>query len=255
VRAVGVVLLALAMLVPALANAALNGTVPGGGQPTPAPNASGPLPGGKSTSPFSTPEPPGTPGPIGNGFVILGYDSAAASGGIIPLREATAAPPSPFPASNSSGFFAEIAGRLSKTYAATLRFHDYVVHGADMPVVDLSEGALWYQPGGGVFALGLGYGSWQRSTSTTSANGAGIGAALLPDTRRPISPYASFVYYPSATTLGTTASISAAQAGVMLRPGRSGVLVQLGYDYIGYPNQSLSPSSLSGLQFGVGVRF
>jgi len=256
VRAASGILVALALLVPAFANAGVGGVPQAGGQqPTPAPNASGTLPQGKQSNPFSTPEPSGTPGPIGNGYVIFGYDSAAAAGGVIPLREATAAPPSPFPASNSSGFFAEIAGRLSKSYAATLRFHDYVVHGADSPVIDLSEGALWYQPGGGVFAVGLGYGSWQRSTTSTSANGAGIGAALFPDTRHPVSPYASFIYYPSATTLGTTAAISAAQAGVMLRPGKSGVLLQLGYDYIGYPNQDQSPTSLSGFQLGAGVRF
>ena len=206
-------------------------------------------------TPFATPEPTGTPGPIGNGFVVLGYDGASAAGGIIPFPISTASPPAPFPASNAGGFYGELTGRLSAIYAASLRFHDYVVHGADMPVVNLSEGDVVYMPRGGLFAFGLGYASWQRSSSNASANSIGAGVALMPDLRNRIAPYATFFYYPSARTSGVTAAISAAQAGIAVRPTKAGLLLQIGYDYIGYPNQSMSPTSLSGLQAGLGVTF
>ncbi|MBV8172577.1 MAG: hypothetical protein JO219_11665 [Candidatus Eremiobacteraeota bacterium] len=234
-----------------LANAAPPGaqTVPGGNV-TPPPASPTP----SVNTPFATPQPTGTPGPIGNGFVVLGYDGASAAGGIIPMQIPTT-PPQSFPASNSSGFYGELTGRLSATYAASLRFHDYVVHGGDVPVVNLSEGNVVYMPRGGVFAFGLGYASWQRSSSNASANSAGLGIALMPDLRHAIAPYASFFYYPSGRTAGVSAAISAAQAGIAVRPLKAGLLLQLGYDYVGYPNQSMSPSSLSGLQAGLGVSF
>ncbi|MBV8081876.1 MAG: hypothetical protein JO347_02160 [Candidatus Eremiobacteraeota bacterium] len=243
--------LALA-LVPALAGAGPQGGAQSGGTATPAPEASGP---GKNITPFSTPEPTGTPGPIGNGFVLAGYNGAAASGGVIPLQIPTATPPSPWPGSNGTGFYAELTGRLSATFAASLRFHDYVLHGGDDPIVNLSEGDIVYQPRGGLFAFGLGYGSWMRSTSNASANSIGLGVQFMPDLRQRLSPYASYFYYPSGRTMGTTAGISAAQAGIMVRPTKAALLLQLGYDYIGYPNGNISPTTLSGLQVGLGIGF
>jgi hypothetical protein len=226
-----------------------NGTGP---QPSPAPSGSASAP---STNPFASPTPTGTPGPIGNGYVILGYGSASAAGGVIPPRIATTAPPSPLPASNASGFYAEVTGRFSTTYAALLRFHDYSIHGGDNAVVNLSEGALLYMPGGGRVALGIGYGSWQRSSGNTSANSVGVAATFLPDFRRPVSPYAGVFYYPSARMLGGSAGITAANAGIVVRPGSSGLLFRLGYEYLGYPNQNSSPTSLSALQIGLGASF
>jgi hypothetical protein len=228
---------------------AQNGTGP---QSTPAPGGSASPP---STNPFASPTPTGTPGPIGNGYVILGYGSASAAGGVIPPRIATTAPPSPLPASNASGFYAEVTGRFSSTYAALLRFHDYSIHGGDNAVVNLSEGALLYMPGGGRVALGVGYGSWQRSSGNTSANSVGVAAVFLPDFRRPVSPYGGIFYYPSARMLGGTAGITAANAGIVVRPSSSGLLLRLGYEYLGYPNQNSSPTSLSALQIGLGASF
>lgn len=246
-------LLVLAMaLVPAWATASQN-QVPAGNQ-TPAPSPSGSA-GPQGTNPFASPTPTGTPGPIGNGYGILGYAGASASGGVIPIRIVTTAPQSPFPSSNASGFFIDLTGRFSATYAATLRFHDYVVHGADQPVVNLSEGALLYMPGGGRLALGIGYGALQRSSSNASANAVGAGAEFLPDFRRTVSPFANLFYYPSARTLGSTAGITAASAGIIVKPANSGLLFHLGYTYIGYPNQNSSPTSLSGVQAGLGASF
>ena len=231
------------------ASAADQGSQAGGSTPQPSPPA-GAAP--SLNNPFPTPTPTPTPGPIGNGYVLFGYNGGNASGGVIPSTVAT---PSPFPASPANGFFISIAGRFSPSFTAMLHFDDYTLHGGDQPVVTRSDGAVYYTPGGRTLGFGLGYGSLQRSSNTASASGLGVGATLLPDFRQTLSPYVDLFYYPSARTLGTSAALFTTQAGVMVRVPRSGLLAKLGFDLQSYPNQSTSPTSLSGLQLGLGASF
>ena len=233
-------------------SAGQNGGQPTGGQ-SPEPSAApGPLGQPSTTNPFPSPTPTPTPGPIGNGFVVLGYNGGSGSGGVIPAAGAT---PSPFPGSSASGFFVSIAGRFSPSFTAMLHFDDYSLHGGDLPVVTRSDGALYYTPGGGLFAAGVGYGSLQRSSNRAAANSIGIGASLLPNFRQVVSPYVNLFYYPSANTLGTTAGITTLSAGIAVRPRSSHLLIQLGYDYMSYPNQNSSPTNLGGLAAGLGANF
>ena len=248
----GFLLAAALALLPAWASA--DSGNPGGANtatPTASPAATQTaLPG--QTSPFATPTPTPTPGPIGNGFVLFGINTGNGSGGTIPSATAT---PMPFPGSNESGFFIDVAGRFSPTYSAMLHFNDYALHGGDSPVVTRSDGALYYTPNGGAFAFGLGYMSLQRSSSAQSANAAGVGISLLPDLRRSLAPYVNLFFYPGAKVSGTTSAITTIQAGLMFEMPRSHLVFKLGYDHQSYGNQSTSPTSLGGVQFGVGAGF
>lgn len=233
------------------ASAADQSTQHAGGSPTPAPSAApGASPG--LNNPFPSPTPTPTPGPIGNGYVLFGYNGGNGSGGVIPSTVAT---PSPFPGSSANGFFVSIAGRFSSTFTAMLHFDDYSLHGGDQPVVTRSDGALYYTPGGGMFAAGLGYEALQRSSNRASANDIGVGISLLPNFRQVVSPYVNLFYYPSANTLGTSAGLTTLQAGLIVRPRSSRLLFQVGYDGMWYPNQSTSPTTLGGLQAGLGANF
>ena len=185
---------------------------------------------------------------------MIGFSGANASGGLIPSPGGTATP-APFPGSGANGFFADVAGRLSNVYVATLRFTNYGVRGGDNPVLTRSDGALYYTPKGGTLAVGVGFTSLQRSTGNTSANAPGIGASLLPDLRQTLSPYVNLFFYPSAKTLGVTSTITTAQAGIMFKHPHAGVLVKLGFDYQSYPNKNFSPTSIGGVQLGVGASF
>jgi hypothetical protein len=228
-----------------------------GQQPLPAPTAtSSASPGSPNapsqSNPFPSPTPTPTPGPIGNGFAVFGYNTGNGSGGVIPSTIAT---PSAFPGSSANGFYIGITGRFSPSFTAMLHLDDYSMHGGDRPVVTRSGGALYYTPQGGVFAAGLGYESLQRSTNRTSANALGLGVSLLPNFRQVVSPYVNLFYYPSATTAGASAGITTLGAGVIFKPRSSPVLLQLGYDHISYPNQNSSPTTLGGLQAGLGASF
>ena len=204
-------------------------------------------------NPFPSPSATPTPGPFGNGFGVVGFSMGNASGGVIPSPAATGNPP--FPASNANGFFVDLAGRLSRVYTATLHFGDSTIHGADRPVLTFSDGSLYYTPSGGTFGLGIGYESLQRSSSTTSANEFGASAILLPDLRRHVSPYASVSYFPSAHTQGASAGITTFQAGVAFAVSRPGILIQLGYNGLSYPNPNTSPSTLGNAVLGLGASF
>ncbi len=136
-----------------------------------------------------------------------------------------------------------------------LRFNDYAVHGGSNPVLTRTEGALYYTPGGGVLALGVGLISMQSSTFNASANALGIGASLLPDFRQTVSPYVNIFFYPSATSQSVSASITTAQAGAILRLKRSGVLFKIGYDHQSYANPGVAPTSIGGIQLGLGASF
>jgi hypothetical protein len=231
------------------ASAGDQGSQAGGSTPPPSPPA-GASP--SEANPFPSPTPSPTPGPIGNGYVLFGYNGGNGSGGVIP---STAATPSPFPAAAANGFFISIAGRFSPSFTAMLHFDDYTLHGGDQPVVTRSDGALYYTPRGGLFAAGLGYEALQRSSNRASANEVGIGVSLLPNFRQVVSPYVNLFYYPSAYTLGTAAGLTTLQAGLIVRPRSSRFLFQLGYDSMSYPNQSTSPTTLGGLQAGLGANF
>ena len=223
-----------------------------GAQATPAPTPASPGP-NATTNPFPSASPTPTPGPIGNGFAIVGFSTGNASGGVIPSPVATGAPP--LPSSNSSGFFIDLAGRLSRVYTATVSFGDSVLHGGDQPVVTFSYGGLYYTPSGGAVGVGIGYESLQRSSNTSSANEFGAGVVLLPDLRHHVSPYAGFAYYPSAHTQGASAAITAYQAGIALAVSRPGIVVKLGYTSLSYPNPNTSPTSVGNAVFGIGASF
>jgi len=204
-------------------------------------------------NPFPSPSPTPTLGPIGNGFVLAGYNGGYGSGGVIPSTTAT---PSPFPGSSATGFFVNIGARFSASFTAMLHFNDYSMHGGDLPVVTRSDGQFYYTPKGGAFGAGVGYASFQRSSNPAAANAVGVGVTLLPNFHHIVSPYATVFYYPSAVTLGTSAGLTTAQAGLIFKPrGASRILFQIGYDYTSYPNPNTSPSSLGGVQAGLGANF
>jgi hypothetical protein len=254
-RAAHVVAFALLLVAAFAAMFPASAAGPGSQQPaaSPPPPLNTPGQGPPSqANPFPSPTPTPTPGPIGNGFFSFGYNSGNGSGGVIPSTVAT---PSPFPSSQANGFFVNVTGRFSPTFTAMLHFDSYSLHGGDLPVVTLSDGALYYTPSGGLFAAGAGYASLQRSSNRDAANALGIGASLLPNFRQVVSPYINVFYYPSATTAGASAAITTLQAGVMVRPRSSHVLIQLGYDHMSYPNGNSSPTTLGGFQAGLGANF
>jgi hypothetical protein len=224
-----------------------------GPQASPTPSVS-PSP-GASANPFPSPSPTPTPGPIGNGYAIVGFSLGNASGGVIPSPASSTTPPPAFPSSNATGFFVDLVGRFSPVYTAALHFGDSSIHGADHPVVTLSDGHLYYTPSGGTFGFGIGYASLQRSSSMTSANQFGLGAVLLPDLRRGLSPYVNLSYYPSARTQGAAAGIATYEVGLTLTTRRPGVIFKLGYGGLSYPNVNTSPSSIGNATFGVGLSF
>jgi hypothetical protein len=184
--------------------------------------------------------------------LVGGYNGGYGSGGVIPNEFAT---PSPFPGSTASGFFVSIGARFSSSFTAMLHFDDYSLHGGDQPVVTRSDGQLYYTPGGGLFGAGIGYESYQRSSNRSAANAVGVGGTLLPNFRQTVSPYLSVFYYPSASTLGTSAGLTTLQTGIIFKPRSSRLLLQIGYDYTSYPNQNTSPTSVGGLQAGIGANF
>ena len=130
-----------------------------------------------------------------------------------------------------------------------------MLHGGDRPVVTLSYGGLYYTPSGGVFGVGVGYESLQRSSSTSSANEFGAGLLLLPDLRHHVSPYAGLSYFPGAHTQGASAGITAFQGGVAFAVTNPGIVLKLGYTGVSYPNPNTSPSSVGNAVFGIGASF
>ncbi len=245
---------AAASLFAPAASSAAPGDQPGTLQspaPQPSPSPTGSI---APSNPFATASPTATPGRGGNGYVFLSFDTMSARGGLFAV--ASPAPTNaPFPASGASGFSVDAAGRLSQQFQALLSFNGASVRGGDRPFVTRSEAHLIYSPAGGAFGVGAGFVSLQRSTNNTSANSFGLGLSLIPDFTQTLSPYANLFLYPNARQLGLGGSITTFQGGVVLHPHASGLLYRAGVIFHANSFDGTSPTSLSGLQLGVGTSF
>jgi hypothetical protein len=204
--------------------------------------------------PFPSPSPSIAPAG-GNGYVAVGFSAANASGGQIVPRPGSTDTPRPFVNAGAGGFSLDLVGRISDTFLAALKYDDYAVHGDDNPFVSYSQGILLYNPHQSIFAVGLGYLSAQRSTASVSANGAGLGATLLPRFRSGASVYGSAFFYPQMHSNGTTTSVSALEAGVVFTPPRRGGLFYRVGGFVKTGASHVSPTQISGLTAGVGASF
>src|SRR4029077_3215568 len=104
---------------------------------------------------------------------------------------------------------------------------------------------------------GLSYGSLQRSSSPAGSNGIGAGVMLSPDFERRVSPYASYFLYPRlAEPANTHGTLSVLRLGVVIAPkSATNAFARLGFLAQKLGASSSSPTSLSGLEFGVGATF
>jgi hypothetical protein len=218
--------------------------------PTPTPQATSQL-----SNPFPSPS-PSAQTVTRNGYFAAGYVGGSASGGEIePLPNATSTPFA-FPASGASGFWIDLLGRIAPSFLAQILYDNLSVHGGDRPLVSYAQGRLLYQPSESRAALGVGFISVQRSTSNANSNGIGVGASLLPDLRGGMTPYASVFFYPHLQTNGVGASLTSADAGIMYAPkGRGGLFFRLGGSLRSGAPANTSPTSVTGLQFGLGSAF
>jgi hypothetical protein len=210
---------------------------------------------GQISNPFPSPSP--SAGPVSaNGYFAAGYVGGSASGGeIAPLPNSTSTP-SAFPAAGASGFWVDLLGRIAPSFLAQLLYDNLSVHGGDRPLVSYAQGRLLYQPHGSRVALGLGFISVQRSTSNANASGLGLGVTFLPDLRGGVTPYGSIFFYPHLQTNGVGASLTSADAGVMYAPkGRGGLFFRLGGSLRTGAPANTSPTSVTGLQLGLGSAF
>jgi hypothetical protein len=243
---------AVLALIPVISSADQPG---GSGSPfaTPTPSA---VPTGSASpsNPFATPAPTPTPGRGGNGYVFFSFDALAARGGTLHIASPTPTT-RPFPASGASGFSIDAAGRLSQQFLALLRFNGANVHGGDNPYVTRTEAHVLYSPPHSAFGAGAGFVSLQRSTNNTSANSFGVGVSLIPDFAQSVSPYGNLFFYPNARQLGAGGSITTMQAGIALHPHASGLIYRVGFDFHANSFDGTSPTSMGGLQLGLGTSF
>jgi hypothetical protein len=226
-------------------------------QPSPTAAAS-PTP----SNPFASPTPEGEVVNGANGYAVLFVETASGSGGTYVPSASTAAPIA-FPASSGHGFTIDVTGRLSQSFAGSLRIQDDSLHGGDNPISTVTEGAVLYGPHRTSF--GIGVISFQRSSGLASATGAGLGAALAPDPVRSVSLFGKIFFYPSLQfpAIGSQpnahavrSSLFTYQAGVAFAPpARGGLFYSLGIaGHAGAPS-AYSPQSLTAFQIGVGTRF
>jgi len=207
-------------------------------------------------SPFPSPSPETTQVPGSGGYAVFGVAALSASGGEVAGPGASATPVS-FHSATASGYSLELLGRLSPSYETTLHFEDANLHGADASVESRFDVSVLYQFAARDTAVGIGYASLQRSTIQSSANGFGAGVALLPRFDRRASPYASFFYYPGLTAAGGVRSgLSVFRLGLVVTPPNStGLFARIGASAQSYGARTFSPTSLSGVEIGVGIYF
>jgi hypothetical protein len=207
-------------------------------------------------SPFPSPSPVATEPPGSGGYVSIAIGAFAANGGTVPAPDASSTPHE-FKAASASSYSIELVGRLSQTYIATVDYRDTNIHGADAPLETRLGAAVLYSFPRNNTALGIGYASLQRSTVPTSSNGFGLGAMILPDFSRRVSPYASFFYYPSLVAPeNTRGGLSVIGLGIVLSPSRqNGLFERIGFSAQNFGAKLLSPTSLSGVELGVGSTF
>jgi len=207
-------------------------------------------------SPFPSPSPQASTAPGSGGYAVIGIAALSANGGQIARASATATP-APFIAAGASGYSIELMGRLSPSYVSMLRFEDANIHGDDSSVESRFDVALLYQFASKNTAVGLGYASLQRSTLQSSINGLGAGVALLPQFDRRLAPYGSFFYYPGLSApAGTRGGLTVLRLGVTITPQKAtGVFARIGVTSQSFGAQTFSPTSLSGVEIGVGTDF
>ncbi|HXW76066.1 MAG TPA: hypothetical protein VEJ20_01510, partial [Candidatus Eremiobacteraceae bacterium] len=183
------------------------------------------------SSPFPSPSPTATVAQGSGGYASFAIEAAQGSGGMIPGTQASPSP-RPFAGANATGYALDLLARLSDRYVGTIAFKDVSIHGDDSPIVSRFDGSLMHVFGGGDVAAGIGFAALQRSNIATSANGVGLGAALLPSFTGRISPYASIFFYPSLPApRGVRGSLSVVKAGLAFTiPRVQGWFVRLGFD-------------------------
>jgi hypothetical protein len=196
----------------------------------------------------------GAPG--SGGYAVIGVAALSANGGQLAASGPTATP-SAFHAAGASGYSVELMGRLSPSYISMLRFENANIHGGDSSVESRFDLALMYEFASKNTAVGIGYASLQRSTIPSSINGLGAGFALLPAFDRRISPYGSFFYYPGLTApAGQRGGLTVLRLGITVTPQQSsGVFARIGVTSQNFGAQTFSPTSLTGVEIGVGTDF
>jgi hypothetical protein len=207
-------------------------------------------------SPFPSPSPVPSVAPGSGGYAAIDFTSYSAAGGTIPASLASSAP-TPFLASSASGFSAEVLSHISDHYLADIGYVNASIHGDDHAIVTRLDASVLYDFGEGRTAAGIGYASVGRSTISASSNGFGIGAMLLPDFTRKLSPYASLFYYPSMPApVSTKGGLSTLRLGIAytLR-GTSGIFARVGLASQNFNASSTSPTSLTGVELGIGGTF
>jgi len=161
-----------------------------------------------------------------------------------------------FPSSGAGGFWLDLLGRLGPSYLAQLLYDNVNLHGGDYPLVSYAQGRVEYEPHRSLWAFGLGYVSAQRSTATVNLNGFGVGLSLLPGLRSGMSPYASVYVYPNLHSGGVSSTFTSADAGVLLAPlPRGGFFVRVGGSLRAGLPSTTSPTTVTGLQLGLGTSF
>lgn len=207
-------------------------------------------------SPFPSPSPVASEPPGSGGYVSFGIAALSANGGTIPAASASSTPAA-FKASSASGYSVELVGRLSSSYVATLNYRDTNIHGNDSPLETRFDASVLYSFSRNNAAVGFGFVSLQRSTVPTSSNGFGLGGMILPDFARRVSPYASLFFYPSLVApADTRGGLSVIRLGIVLSPSRqNGPFARIGLTSQNFGAALLSPTSLSGVEVGVGTTF
>jgi hypothetical protein len=207
-------------------------------------------------SPFPSPSPESSAAPGSGGYAVIGVAALSANGGQLAASGPTATP-SAFRAATASGYSIELMGRLSPSYISMLRFENANIHGDDSSVESRFDLSLMYQFPSRNTAVGIGYASLQRSTIQSSINGLGAGVALLPAFDHRISPYGSFFYYPGLTApADQRGGLTVLRLGIAVTPQRTtGVFGRIGVMSQNFGAQSFSPTSLSGVEIGVGTDF
>jgi hypothetical protein len=207
-------------------------------------------------SPFPSPSPVASQAPGAGGFFSIGFSSQSANGGMIP-GTAVSPSPRPFRPGTATGFDLDLVSRLSTGYVAGLDFGDASIHGDDSAIVSRLDLSVMRRLGvNGDFAVGLAYGALQRSNVSTSENGIGLSAKLLPDFSHRVSPYATLFYYPTLPApLNTRGSLTVFGVGAAFSLPTGNWFARLGFTSQTTGASTTSPQSLSGVELGVGTRF
>lgn len=207
-------------------------------------------------SPFPSPSPVATLEPGAGGYALVGIAALNASGGEQPGPAKSPAPIT-FASAGASGYSLELEGRLSPRYVSMLRFEDENIHGKTPSVESRFDISALYQFTGKYVGVGVGYASVQRSTIGSASNGLGAGVVLLPNFGQRISPYGSLFYYPSLTAPGPSrGGLSVVRLGLTLTPQHAtGVFARVGITSQNFSASTFSPTSISGVEVGVGATF